>query len=148
MISIKQLLDNPPQRIGGFNKNVFKTKKNWPLTTAYGELWYQQVVLKDETDEILANFCLGTKRILLQRTQDVRIVVAETKDTDDGRVLEVEEYTLDSVTEPPFVPNFTGAINEVEGKTRCRLVCADKIAGKVPDKDDIRMWTKFIIDGR
>ena len=104
-MKIKDLLENEPQRIGGFKKTVFKTKKQSSMTTDEGEVFFHQVVLKDETGEIIANVCLGNKRIPLQRNQEIHIVVCETKDTDDGRVLEVEEFVIASVTEPP--PFFT-----------------------------------------
>ncbi len=121
-MKIKDLLENPPQRTGGFKKTVFKTKKNWSIPTDDGELFYHQVMLRDETDEILANVKLGSQRILLQRAQEIYIVVCETKDTDDGRVLEVEEFYIPSATEPP--PFFTGDIKIARGKSKCRLIAA------------------------
>ena len=38
--------------------------------------------------------------------------------------------------------------DEIKSKIRHGLVCADKSAGKTPDKEDILMWVEFIMTGR
>ncbi len=143
MINIKTLLDNPPQRIGGFTKTIKTAKKKWQIK----EVWFHQVCLMDETGEILADVKIG-KNTPLWHNQEINIIVGETRDTDKGRILYVDQYSTASVTEPPEMDYSVGEPNEIMGKIRHGLVCADKMAGNKPDKADIQFWTEFIITGK
>ncbi len=120
MINIKTLLDNPPQRIGGFKKTIKTCKKMWQV----GDNWVHQVVLTDETGDILTDVMIGKQCIKLQRTQEIHVVVGETRNDYDKIVLFVEEYVIASATEPPYVPNFTGEEKVVRSKIKCWLVAS------------------------
>lgn len=131
---------------------------------------WQEVVFMDASGEMLGHIYLGDGVIkeghhagpatfpLWKSKERVCILQAEIQDTDERK----REDTKLVVTEC-----FNMAVNlthdqiqdlqeeewkklredEIKGKIRHGLVCADKAAGKIPDKVDILAWQDFIMTG-
>ena len=140
MITIKELQDAEPQKIGGFKKTIKKTKKLWQV----GEDWIHQVVLMDETGEMLADVKVGKRNPLIRATE-IQIIVAETRDTDVGRILYVDQFAFEQFSEPPFTQNFQGEERVVRSKIKCWLVAATIQSGKEVDESKILKLVDFIM---
>ena len=142
MITIKELQDaEAGQKIGGFKKTIKKTKKLWQV----GKHWIHQVVLMDETGEMLADVKVGGYNPLIRNTEII-IVTAETRDADVGRILYVDEFRFELVNEPPGIPNFTGDDRVVRSKIKCWLVAATLQSGETVDKPRILKLVDFIME--
>ncbi len=119
MTTILSLLNSPiGTRTGGFTKTIKTAKKRW----ANGDQHYQQVILMDESGEMLADVNITTKPIL-QRTQELRIIVCEVQSSDKGKKLYISEYELvTDIGEPPL--ELDGEARVVRSKIKCWLVPA------------------------
>ena len=121
MTTIKQLQNMPVgTRVGGFDKTIKTAKKMWQVD----DVWFQQVLLMDETGEMLADVRIGSKRIQLQRTQEIHITVVEIREGEKGEFLYIEQYHPLTTTEPPYTPNFTGDERVVRSKIKCWLIAS------------------------
>ena len=126
-MTIKQLLNNPIQRVGGFDVTVKTCKKLWKVK----ETWFHQTVLMDETGEMLADFKVVKYQPLI-RGETIRVVVSETRDTDKGRILYVDQFVRATATEPDYIPNFKDREQQIaRSKTKCRLVASGIQAGQI-----------------
>ncbi len=156
-MTIQQLLAMPiGERIGGFSFTVKKTKGYIQLPD---NSYVFTVVLVDETGEMLADF-VSKDYLPLIKGREIHIIVSEIQAVDStgrakidqvGKKLFVEQYftVVSGLAEPDeWKPDLSGEGEIVRSKVRCLLVCADKSAGKIPDKADILDWTEFIITGR
>ena len=113
------------QKLGGFDLTIKTAKKKWqiiyPPKDAIDNFWMQQALLTDETGDILADVKLKGN-IPLQRTQQLHVTVAEIQQGETGVKLYVDQYEIPTLTEPPFVPDFTEADKIVRSKIKCWLV--------------------------
>ncbi len=148
MITIQQLKNMPDkERCGGFELTIKTAKKKWQI----GDTWMHQVLLMDNTGEMLADVNIG-KNIPLQRQQVIRIIVAEVQDSESGKKLYIDQFTIVSATEPEWESGqMWDAVTE--GKIRHGLVCSlIRAKGQIyigdSEKEDINSLVKFIQTGK
>ncbi len=144
MITIKELQEaEAGQKVGGFANTltVKKTKKMWQV----GDDWIHQVVLMDKTGEMLADVCVGEGRNPICRATEIYVQVAEIRQTDVGKILYVDQWRVDLISEPPFVPSFQGEERVVRSKIKCWLVAATIQAGEDVDESKILKYVDFIM---
>ncbi len=100
---------------------VVKTvKKSWEDTDG----WMNQVVLSDNTGDMLADFHINVYQPI-QRGAQIELVQAMTQHGTDGLRLYVETWKQagDPISEPPegsYLANFKMAQKEIANKIRCR----------------------------
>ncbi len=129
------------QGFGGFDVTVKTCKKKWQDVNGG---WIQQAVLTDKSGDMLVDVYIINYEPL-QRGATLHITVGKVQ---ESRIW-IDQFVLPSLTEPEYDHNYSEPyIKEIEGKIRHGLVCADKSAGKVPNKEDIRFWTEFILTGK
>lgn len=167
MALIKDLKNMPEgTEVKGFPLCIKTARKSF--RDADGLTW-QEVVFMDASGEILGhillgedgepvghggispfhqwqsktNICImeGTVQYTDERKKDaMKLVVTECFDVATpltwGQTQDIEAENWQKMRE-----------EEIKGKIRHGLVCADKSAGKTPDKDDILMWQNFIMTG-
>ena len=126
MITVEQLKEMPNnQGVGGFAMTISKIKK----LTQIGNNWIHQIVLADETGEILADVKIGTQRIPLQRNQQIKIIVAKVQDiAEGGKKLYVDQSAQVTASEPDMLDK-EGLIQEIRSKIMCWQVAAYLQAG-------------------
>ena len=146
MITIEQLKKMPiGYRTGGFIKTIKTAKKKWQVDSK----WMHQVLLTDETGDMLADVNIGTYSPLIGG-QEIRIIVCEIQETEVRNVptlkLYIDQFTMPSVTEPPDVMNFAGASpNVIRGKIKTWLVAGCLQSGTPPAEVD-RMGIESLVD--
>ena len=114
--------------------------------------WHQEIVLVDDTGEMLADVLLG-KRIPLPRGSQIHIFAATVQDAvhlgKDKKKLAVRTYILPTQIGEPEEPFQYGDPSEVvKSKIRCLLVCAYISANTQPSKKHIVKWTEYILTGK
>lgn len=123
-MTINQLLSMPTgSRTGSFYLTVKTAKKKWQV----GDVWYHQVLLVDETGEMLADVCIGKYNPLIAGQRPWIIVcevqeaeIDHTKASRTGKKLLVSEFRHDTVTEPPEMGMLSG---EGEKVIRSKILC-------------------------
>ncbi len=119
-MTIAQLLSMPVDtKVGGFDVIVKTAKKKWQV----GDKWIHQVLLMDETGEMLADVNIGINKPMI-RGQKFRVIVSEIQAAEKGIKLYVDQFQIETITEPPDIMAF--AENEctkvVTGKIKTWLV--------------------------
>lgn len=150
MTTIQQLRNMPlGSKTGGFVKTVKTAKKKWQVNGK----WMHQVLLMDETGEMLADVNIGTYSPLIAG-QEIRIVVCEVQAAEigpfasDRTKLYVDQFafTESPVTEPADTMNFTGeSPNIIRGKIKTWLAAASLQSGKTPQEVD-RAGIESLVD--
>lgn len=109
------------EKFGSFRTVVKTTKKKWQQDGG----WIHQVVLSDNTGDILADVNIGDNKPLV-RAQEVWAIVAEIQATEKGTKLYIDQFQFLDQTEPDFPLDYTAADMQkvVRGKIKCLLVAA------------------------
>ena len=164
MTRIKSILAMPlGQGTGGYELTVKTVKKYTPVKTEH----YQEVILTDGSDEILANLKLP-RRITIFRNMLIRVIVGRRTETDKSNrmvpSLYVEEWANASpvMSEPDMSTEaeewYAARQKGIEGKCRYGIVCA-MISGQSADlqhmpeatelwKNFVNEWVEYIMTGK
>ena len=137
------------QGTGGYTLTIKTRKKKWQV----GEIWWQQIILMDETGEIPADVKLGVYKPLDGKIE-IHIIVAEVQEAEylgkDRKKLLVDQFSIPTQTVDEFQSKQDEIDREVklvvESKVRCWLVSAS-IQGKDLTKDKILEWQEFVLTG-
>ena len=123
-MTIQQILQMPVgQRFGGGDYTVKTCKKKW---TDSGR-WVQQVVLSDESGDMLVDVNIE-KNIGLQRCSILHVVVGLVQhgvaevSSDNKKRIYIEQFTQPSIPEPTLSMSMDERI--ARSKVRCWLVAA------------------------
>ena len=159
MTTIKQLLAMPVgQKWGGETFTIKTAKKKWEVESAilappFGRVWWQQVILMDETGEMPADVKIGKYNPLIAGGQ-IHIIVSEIQEAEylgkDRKKLVVDQFSIPTQTADEFQSKQDELDKEVrlivESKIRCWLVSAS-IQGREQTKAEILEWQEFVISG-
>jgi len=116
-MTIQQLLEMPiGQKAGGFPVTIKTAKKKWEVNGK----WYHQVVIMDDTGEMLADVCIHVN-VPLQRTQTLWVIVSIVQQADKGKKLYIDQFRHETINEPPEALDF-GA-GESEKTIRSKIMC-------------------------
>ena len=148
--TIKNLQDMPAgQGTGGYTFSIKTAKKKWSVK----DVWWQQVIVMDETGEMPADVKIG-KNIPLVSGGQISIIVAYVHNAEylgkDRKKLVVDQFTIPTQTVDEYQSKQDEIDTEVklivESKVRCWLVSAS-IQGKDLSKSEILGWQKFVLTG-
>jgi hypothetical protein len=148
MTTIKQLLAMPlGYKTGGFAKTIKTAKKKWQVNGK----WVHQVLLTDETGDMLADVNIGGY-VPLIAGQEIRVVVCEIQATETGPFasgktkLYVDQFVRPTVTEPPDVMDFAEeSAKIIRGKIKTWLVAGCLQSGTPPKEVD-RAGIESLVD--
>lgn len=94
-------------------------------------IWYQEVVLVDETGEITADIKVG-KRTALHRMNEIHLIVAEIQQCEGGKKIYIDQFSQPTQSEPDeWKPLPTPT--DVRSRVKCWLVAANVEPGKNSD---------------
>lgn len=129
------------------------------FTDANDQTW-QEVVFMDASGEILGHILLDADKgnVPWKSKTNLCIMDGIIQDTDERKkqaVKIVVTECFDAATPLSYDQSQDMQAEdwrrmreeEIKGKIRHGLVCADKSAGKVPNKKDILEWQEFILTG-
>ena len=130
-ITIEQLKSMPNNyKTGGFLMAIKTAKKMWQVK----DIWYQQILLMDETGEILADVKLGKGYTPLSGYKQIKIIVCIIQESfPDGKKkksekkLLIDQFDLPTqIGEPETAINFVNGEPEkvVRGKIKCWLAAS------------------------
>lgn len=149
---LKEMSDNQPIG-GGFPMSIKTFKKKWQVK----DIWYQQVILFDDTGEIPADVKLGPKYNPLNCAV-IEVIVAKVRDAEylnkPCKILYVDQwrYPLGDADE---LSNFDRyqiglkPIQEIEGMIRHGLVCALIQTGELRPSEispEIKMLINHLVE--
>lgn len=149
-MKIEQILMQPINtRINPGTLSIKTAKKNWQVE----DIYWQQVILMDETGEMPADVKIGKYLPLNGKTQ-INIIVAEVQEAEylgkDRKKLVVDQFSIPTQTVDEFQSKQDELNKEVklivESKIRCWLVSAS-IQGKELSKAEILKWQEFVMTG-
>ena len=150
MTTIKNLQEMPiGQGTGGYTLSIKTAKKKWSVK----DVWWQQVIIMDETGEMPADVKIG-KNIPLVSGSQIYITVAHVQNAEylgkDRKKLVVDQFTIPTQTIDEYQSKQDEMDKEVklivESKVRCWLV-SSSIQGKQLNKVEILDWQKFVLTG-
>lgn len=146
------------QKLGGFVLTIKIAKKKWQV----GKVWMHQVVLMDETGEMLADVRIGGYLPLIAGNK-IRIIVAEIQAVElppktkfhNRTKLYIDQFEKLTIT----VPEYEAQMGNVEddwdkvnrGKVRHGLCCAfirSNTANPLNIKEQIEELVEYIMTGR
>lgn len=142
-MNIQQLKEMPAgTRVGGFSLTIKTAKKKWQVDGK----WIHQVLVMDNTGEMLADVNI-VKNIPLQRAQTFRVIVSEIQAAEQGTKLCVDQFQLDTITEPDNIIDFVAGESDrtIKGKIKTWLVAACLQSGTPPTKID-RIGVDDLVD--
>ncbi len=142
-MNISDVLKMPiGQKFGGFDVVIKTTKKKWQVKNE----WMHQVVLSDESGDVLADVNIE-KNIPLQRNAPLHIVVGIVQSGGDiDKKLYIDQFALPADIGEPVEFNQTDKITR--SKIKCWLVSACIQSDSILEinKDRINELVDFIME--
>ena len=155
-MNIAQLKEMPVKsKVGGFELSVKTFKKNFQIK----DIWFQQVILMDETGEITADVKTGKKyKPLRGHGNKIKIIVCEIQESEymnkPCKKLYVEQHTTPTSTVDEYEAEQDSLSlkwdKEIAGKIRHGVVCSYIRAGNTisnADKEIIEALVGYIKTG-
>lgn len=155
MTTIKNLQEMPAgQGTGGYAFSIKTAKKKWSVKG----MWWQQVILMDETGEMPADVKIG-KNIPLVSGSQIYITVANIHDAEylgkDRKKLVVDQFTIPTQTVDDYYKEvdeiYDKELKVVQSKIRCLLSCSILRKDIQPATSTIKKiildWQEFILTG-
>ena len=149
-MKIEQILLQPiGTRLNPGTLTIKTAKKKWQDK----DVWWQQVILMDETGEMPADVKIG-KYMPLDNARQIQIIVAEVQNAEylgkDRKKLVVDQFSIPTQTVDEYQSKQDEIDKEVklivESKVRCWLVSAS-IQGQKLSKTEILKWQEFVLTG-
>lgn len=134
--------------IGGFTKTIKTAKKKWQAKASGKEVWMHQVVLSDETGDILTDVKIGGYSPLI-RGSEIRVIVGQIQQSEKGVKLYVDQFIKPADIGDPenvagFYDNFNNeSVQVIRSKIKCWLVAACLQGGKEIIADHIKSFRFF-----
>ena len=145
-MSIKQVLEMPiGSKFGGFDVVIKTCKKKWMVK----DKWVQQVILSDDSGDILAEVNT-TKKYSLNRNLVLHITVGIVQagvpevGKEGFKKIYIDQFTSPAISEPEL--DYSMGDKITRSKIKCWLVSAKLQANQPVDKTEINDYVDYIME--